>query len=60
MQVEVCDILGRRVAMLKDGVAAPGTMRLPFNGAGLASGVYLVHASFEGGAAATRKVVLMK
>ncbi len=38
----VLDVLGREVARLVDGFTGPGRHRLPFDGAGLPGGAYLV------------------
>ncbi len=60
VRVEAFDLLGRRVAVLQDGVMLPGAAReVVFDGAGLRGGVYFVRAS---GAAfeETRVVVLLR
>jgi hypothetical protein len=55
----VHDILGRRVAILVDGVQDAGRHSVRFDGTGLASGVYLIRLE-SGGKVATRKMVLLK
>lgn len=58
--LKVYDIIGREVATLVNEVKEEGTLyRVPFNGAGLASGIYLVRLE-SGGQSITRKIVLMK
>ncbi|MEM6783626.1 MAG: lamin tail domain-containing protein [Bacteroidota bacterium] len=42
IRAEVFDALGRRVAVLADGVKAPGSHRLEVDGAGWASGLYVI------------------
>jgi hypothetical protein len=58
--VEVFDLLGRRVALLGDGVLTAGeTHVFEFDGSGLADGTYLFRASGES-FSQTRRVVLIK
>lgn len=51
--VELFDTLGRRVQSVFTGVVAPGIVPLRVDGAGLASGVYILRATGETMAAAT-------
>lgn len=58
--IKVFDIIGREVATLVNEVKEAGTLyRVPFNGGGLATGMYLVRLEY-GGRSATQKIVLMK
>ncbi len=50
LRVAVYDVLGREVAVLADGVLAPGEHPLVLDGSGLAAGVYLVRLETGGGA----------
>ncbi len=59
VQVEVIDILGRRVATLHHGALPPGHHTFTFNGARLASGTYFVRA-IQGRDVVVRKIVLLK
>jgi hypothetical protein len=52
-------VLGRRVAVLAEGPTAAGAHRATFDGAGLASGVYLVVLEADGQRAA-RKVMIVR
>lgn len=54
------DTLGRVVAELTDGIHSPGTHQVSLNAGDLSTGVYFLHASFEGGEAQVQKVVLVK
>ncbi len=59
----VFDVLGRRVAVLLDGVVEAGSHRVAFDGSALPSGVYLVRATSEGTAqrsAQTQRVTLVR
>ena len=47
VQVEVYDVLGRRVSRLFDGLLAPGEHRIGLEGRGLADGVYVLRAFGE-------------
>jgi len=55
----VYDLLGREVATLVHGPRPAGTHTVPFDGSGLASGVYLCRLQM-GDFAATKKMVLLK
>lgn len=44
VRVALYDVLGRQVALLHDGAAPAGTLTMQVDGAGLASGVYVVRA----------------
>ncbi len=59
VQVEVIDILGRRVATLHHGALPPGHHTFTFNGSHLASGTYFVRA-LRGSDVVVRKIVLLK
>ncbi len=59
VMVEVLDILGRRVALLQDGLMQAGTHSLTFNGAELASGTYFVRLSGHQ-ATDVSKILLLK
>ena len=58
-RLEVYDVLGRRVAVLVDGVMPSGVHSVPFDGSGLASGVYLYRLE-TGGVILQRKMMLVK
>lgn len=57
--LRVFDLLGREVALLKDGFVEAGTYRLMFDGTKLASGIYLARLDV-GMASQTKKLVLLK
>jgi hypothetical protein len=57
--LKVYDILGREVATLVDGTEEAGTKRVRFDGAGLASGVYIYRIEVPG-SHATGKMLLMR
>ncbi|MCB2204644.1 T9SS type A sorting domain-containing protein [bacterium] len=40
VRLSVCDVLGREVAVLVDGIRATGLQSVPFNAAGLRTGIY--------------------
>ncbi len=55
----VCDLLGRQVAVLKDGLVEAGIHRVTFDGSHLVSGIYF--ARLEAGEfVQTRKMMLLK
>ncbi|HEX8385740.1 MAG TPA: endonuclease [Rubricoccaceae bacterium] len=56
VRAEAFDALGRRVAVLFDGAAGAGPLRLSLDGAGLAPGVYAVRV-VAGGAVLTARLV---
>ena len=58
-QVEVFDLLGRRVAQLADGPALAGEHRADLDVSGLAPGVYLVRLR-QGAQQATRRMVVTR
>ena len=60
LAVDVCDILGRQVAVLMDKVTTAGVKSLTFDGTGHASGAYIIRASLNGAQVRTRQVVLVK
>jgi len=57
--LRVFDLLGREVAVLKDGVVQAGTHRVMFDGSGLASGIYFARLD-AGTFSQTMKLVLLK
>ena len=59
MKLVVYDMLGREVAVLMDGVYAPGRYRVKFDGSSLSSGVYL-YKLMAGSETQIRKMVLLK
>ena len=59
VQLTVYDLLGREMARLHDGAAAPGTHRARVDATGWASGVYLYRLMTAGGSA-TRRMVLAR
>jgi hypothetical protein len=59
VRVEVLDGLGRRVAVLHDGVLEPGTHAFTLDGSSLPAGVYVVRATGETFADA-RRVTLVR
>ncbi|TNE82402.1 MAG: T9SS type A sorting domain-containing protein [Bacteroidetes bacterium] len=56
-EVEVYDLMGKKVAVLHTGVLPAGEKELTFNGTGLSSGMYIVKVT-AGGSSSTRKVML--
>ena len=59
VSLRVFDLLGREVALLKDGFVEAGTHRVMFDGSNLASGIYF--ARLDAGAfSQTRKLMLLK
>ena len=59
VRLVVYDLLGREVARLVDGVVPAGRHAAVFDGAGLASGVYVARLE-GGGRVATRRMVLVR
>jgi hypothetical protein len=59
INLSVCDISGRKVAELVNGMRQTGTHEVTFDGTGLASGVYLCRLQ-AGGHTEIQKMVLMK
>lgn len=59
VNVEVYDILGRKVATLVNEEKSPGTYSVQFNGSGLASGIYFYRLRTET-SVSTKKMMLMK
>ncbi len=57
VEVALYDVSGRRVDTLHDGYMAPGRNELKVWSGGLPSGVYLIQAQTEGGAATQRLVI---
>ena len=59
MTVRVFDVLGREVARLLDETLNPGQHEVPWNAAGVSSGVYVIRVE-SGNNVATKKAVLLK
>ena len=59
VRLVVYDVLGRAVATLVDGLQTPAAYQVTFDGAGLASGVYLYRLETET-ATLTRRMLLVK
>ncbi len=59
VKLEVFNVLGERVAVLKDEVMPAGVHVVEFNATGLSSGVYFYRLT-AGDFVATKKMVLMK
>jgi hypothetical protein len=59
VEVTVYDIAGRKVRTLLNGIQAPGSHELPFDGRGLASGIYFYQLK-AGNKTFTKKLVLTK
>jgi hypothetical protein len=57
--LRVYDLIGREVATLADDLFEAGTHSVRFNGADLATGVYICELR-AGGYVASRKILLMK
>jgi len=60
VQLEVFNLLGRKVATLVDGRQTAGQKTVSFDGTGLSSGVYVYRLSTEAGVSLTRKMLLIK
>lgn len=60
VMLEVYNVLGQRVAVLVDGIVAPGVYRATFDGGMLPSGVYFSRLSGDQSASVTRRLLLMK
>ncbi|MCB2198564.1 T9SS type A sorting domain-containing protein [bacterium] len=60
LRVAVYDLLGRQVAVLQDGTVPSGRRDALFDGSRLASGVYLVRATYKYHDTRTVKMILMK
>lgn len=60
VQLEVFNLLGRKVATLVDGRQSAGQKNVSFDGTGLSSGVYVYRLSTETGVSLTRKMLLIK
>ena len=58
--IVVYNTLGEKVATLVDGIQAPGTRTVEFDGGGLPGGVYFYRLTAGSGVSQTRKMVLMK
>jgi hypothetical protein len=56
--VDVIDLLGRRAGMVHEGLLAPGSHELTFDGSSLSAGHYLVRAVGEGFSAVQRITLL--
>jgi hypothetical protein len=59
VRLAVFDLLGREVSVLVNERKSPGIYEIPFDGSGLASGVYL-YRLVAGSSVETRKMVLMR
>lgn len=59
VRAEVFDALGRRVAVLTDGMQPPGTHRIEVHGSGWASGLYVIRVAGEQ-FVETRRVTLVR
>jgi aminopeptidase N len=59
VRLAVHDLLGREVAVLLDGEQEPGTYSTSFDGAGLATGVYVYRLS-AGGSFLSKKMILIR
>ena len=59
ISLRVFDLLGREVAVLKDGFVEAGTYHLMFDGSGLASGIYFARLD-AGKFSQTKKLMLLK
>jgi len=60
LSVVIYNMTGQQVAELADGSFGAGTHQLMFDGSGLSSGIYFVHATVPGQMNELRKIVLMK
>jgi len=60
LRVDVFNISGQKVKTLADDQYSQGQHSLGFDGAGMASGVYFIHASVPGKMNQVQKVILMK
>ncbi len=58
-QLEIFDMIGRRVALLVDDILPAGTHSVTFNATGLPSGVYVMRLR-SGGQTLTRRMMLLK
>jgi hypothetical protein len=59
ISLRVFDLLGREMAVLKDGFVEAGTHRVTFDGGGLASGIYFARLDAEA-FSQTKKLMLLK
>jgi hypothetical protein len=59
ISLRVFDLLGREVAVLKDGFSQAGTHRVTFDGSGLASGIYFARLDV-GSFSQMKKLILLK
>ncbi|MCE1189989.1 MAG: T9SS type A sorting domain-containing protein [Ignavibacteria bacterium] len=59
VSLKIYNIMGQEVETLISGVQKPGTMKVTFNGYGMASGVYFYRLE-AGNVSITRKMMLMK
>ncbi|MBS1262384.1 MAG: hypothetical protein MAG453_01735 [Calditrichaeota bacterium] len=60
LRVVVYDVSGRTVAVLADGAPAGNRARFVFDGNGLASGIYFVHATTADGTSRAKKLLLLR
>jgi hypothetical protein len=59
VRLTVYDVLGRQVAVLVNGVQAPGSYTVRFDATGLASGIY-VYRLQAGSTVVSRKMLLVQ
>jgi hypothetical protein len=60
LRVSIFNIIGQEVAVIAEGSFEFGRNEFCFDGSGLSSGIYFIHASVPGKMNEVRKVVLMK
>ncbi|MDP8287851.1 MAG: T9SS type A sorting domain-containing protein, partial [Candidatus Electryonea clarkiae] len=60
LSINVINIFGQQVAELVTGRYSPGYHEFSFDGAGLSSGIYFIHANVPGKMDEVRKIVLMR
>jgi len=60
LEVHVFNVMGQKVATLANSEFAQGHHSMVFDGTGMASGVYFIHASVPGKLNQVQKVILMK
>jgi lysophospholipase L1-like esterase len=59
ISLKVFDVIGNEVAVLVNGMKQPGNYAVPFNGSGLASGVYIYQLKADG-FVDSKKLILLK
>ncbi len=60
VQMELFDILGRRVARLHDGMITAGEHRLAYDASALAPGLYILRAVLPNGESTTRQLTVVR